>query len=172
MVGYSEKSLIDFMTAMDSYSIEDVATKQKIIASFYKILSSDIDMIISSSDKVFSFLLMLVGAFYKKHTKYYSMSYADIAKNVITHELNRALYNQAEVSRLFERQQEVHPFILMSLKDVSDNKLVYALSKIMILTKKDMQDLLVDKSTQMAFLDNKMFLGDSFASIEEVINVG
>jgi len=172
MVGYSEKSLIDFMSAMDSYNIEDVATKQKIIASFYKILSSDIDMIIANSDRVFSFLLMLVGAFYKKHSKYYGMSYVDIAQNVISHELNRALYNQLEVSRLFVRQQEVHPFILMTMKDISDNKLVYALSKVMILANKDLQDLLVDSQAQRRFLDEKMFLGNSFASIEEVVNVG
>lgn len=170
MVGYSKDRLIDFMSVMDSYSIEDVASKQKVIASFYKILSSDIDKVIVYKKEVFSELLMLLGAYYKKHVKYYSMTYAEIASNVVSHELNRALYNQSQMQKLFTREQEIHPFILTSMKDISDGNLAGALSKVMILTNTDLQDLLVDVGTQRRYLDRKLFIGDSFATIEEVID--
>ena len=170
MVGYNKENLIDFLSVLDSYTIEDEVTRGKIRASFYKILISDINMFDTFKSEAFSCLLLMCAIDSKKRSKNKKLSYASISIDIATHELNRALYKQERLRSMLSRQAEINPLQSAAMERISESKYYEVLAMIMVYFNMDMQDLLVDITFAKRMLSKTLFMGDSFASLEEIAN--
>ncbi len=170
MVGYNKEKLIDFISILDGFNVEDIATKQKIRASFYKIMISDIDVMITYKKEVFSFLLAMYALFLKKEHKNESKSFSSISDTVMTHELNRALYGQARLKNTLMRQSEVPAIQILSMDSIANGRMSDVISNLMIFFDDDLQELLISRPLMKYMIRKDMFLGDSFATIEEIID--
>lgn len=170
MVGYNEKKLVDFLSIMDNYTVEEVGSKTKVRASMYKLMITEPGVMETYKKELFSMVLMLTALHYKKMIKFEKETYGEIAIKVISHELNRALYQQDRMKDSLTRNSEVPAVQLLSMDSIGEAHYGKVLALLMVNYGLDLQDLVIDSSTAKKFLDKNLFLGDSFATMEEVID--
>ena len=171
MVGYNKNKLIDFLSILDSYNIDSVATKTKIRASFYKIIMSDIDQIEVYKKEVTSLLLMMAAIYSRKNSRNENKSYATIASEITLHELNRSLYAQQRLSSILSKPSDVPVIQLLSMDSISNSRFIDVIAMLMISFNSDLDNLFTEVGLTRKMLENNLFLGDSFATIEEVADV-
>lgn len=170
MVGYNKDKLINFLSVLDNYDIGSAVTKPKIRASFYKIIMSDIDQIHAYKKEVVSILLVMAAIYSKKSSRNENKSYSTIAAEIISHELNRSLYGQQRLSSLLLRPAEVPAIQLLSMESISNSKFIDTIALLLIFLDSDLDDLFVSDGLLKKMIRDGLYMGDSFATIEEVIN--
>ncbi len=170
MVGYNKDKIVDFISVMDSYNVESVAKKQKVIASFYKLIMSDVDAISSYSKEVVSELLMLYAAYIKNSPRNEKKTYSTIVSDVIVHQLNRSLYRQKNFKMTLSRPGDVPAIQLMSMEAISNSNFSDVIAYLMVFLEADLDTLLVENGLQKKMLERNLFTGDSFAEIKELID--
>ena len=170
MVGYNKDILTDFVSVLDGYSIEDNIGRNKVRASFYKIIMADEDMLLSHKKEAFSTLLLLYAIYSKKGIKNEKLSYATISENKLTHELNRALYSQKSLKSILMKPSDVPTYQLLAMKMISESKFSEVIALLMVYFNYNLQDLIVENEKEIHMIKNKLFTGNSFATLEEIID--
>lgn len=170
MVGYNKDKLIDFSSVMDEYDVEKYISRQKVRASYYKIVIEDIFAIEKFKYDVVSELLMLFMVDLKKMPSNEKKTYIDIFENIISHRMNRALYSQKNISSILRKPSDVPTIQLMSLDSISNSKYENIIAYFMIYFSMDLENLLVRKSRQIYMIEQKLFAGNSFASLGDIID--
>lgn len=168
MVGYNKNRLIDFLSILDSYNIDSVVTKTKVRASFYKLIMADIDQIEVYKKEVTSILLMMAVIYSKKNSRNEKKSYSTIASEITLHELNRSLYGQQRLSSIMSKPSDVPVIQLLAMDSISNSKFIDVIAMLMISFNSDLEDLFSEEGLVRKMIENNLFLGDSFATIEEI----
>jgi len=170
MVGYNKEKLINFISIMDNYTVENVVKKQKIIESYYKIMMSDLDKINEFSKEIVSEFVMLYAAYLKQNVKNEKKMYTVITSDIITHELNRSLFRQKSFEDTLKRPNDVPAIQLLSMSAIANYRFSDVIAYLMVYLNKDLDKLFVDTDFQIAMLEKNLFTGNSFAEIEELID--
>jgi len=171
MVGYSRKSILNTAALMDSSLDEITCSKQKIVASFYKIILGDIEDILAYRKDIITVMYFLLLIYLKKNVKNEKKSYVSIADTVVIPLFNRALYEQSSVATSLSRPGEVPVIQILSADAIGKNDLAKVIALLMIIEDKDFQDSIVSIEKSLYYIKTKgLFLNKTFISIEDIID--
>ena len=170
MVGYNKTTLIDTATGIDGSKLELSISRQKIVASFYKIMICDSDDLETYKDDIVTILFIMYILHEQKTPKNEDKSPGYIAENTATHSMNRALYDQNSLRRALDRPSDVPVIQLLSMKSISEGNLAAPIAMIMIYFNKDFQDIIVSTNKIKYYIGKlpKMF-SKPFISMEDII---
>jgi len=171
VVGYSTESIKAVGAVLDRVGADAFMARQKVTASFYKIMMGDFDTIITHKKEIASLLMIMMIMHIRKDVKHEAKTAVKIAEEVLIPMMNRALYEQASVFSALSRPNDIPMLQIMSMDVIGKGHLEKVISMIMILTKTDFQDLLMDDSKMEYYIrDKRMFRDKTFISLEDVVD--
>lgn len=170
MVGYNLKVMMDFAAEYDAIKTKTDITKIAITGSFYKLFSGDFEKFNNNVQDIFSILFMMLIMLKKKNPKYERKSASWIAKEVLSHEFNRALYNQKSEYKAMQRPEKDPLVYLMAIDAIGKSDYTKAISLMMIYTNKDFQDIIVSNEKIRYYLQKNLLMEGSFITIEDIAN--
>ena len=171
MVGYSKDSIISIGAAMDRNGNDIHISKQKIIASFYKIILGDIEDIDTYKTDITSILFSLLLIYIRKSVKHERDTFVSIAENITIPMMNRALYEQGSTYNALQRPGEIPMIQIMSADAIGKQDLAKVIAMLMISYDMDFQDMIVSREKLEYYIrDKKLLTEKTFISMEDIIN--
>lgn len=169
-VGYSLDILNNFAVNLENIKELRDITEIKVMGSFYKILMGERDMLEVYDKEVVSILLALSIASKSLKGKFYRKTFQEICKKAVVPGLNRGLYDQESISGILRRNGPKQMISILGAEAVSRNKLERAVSLLMIMVGKDLEELLISIKDLKKLLVEKGLLKKTFISLEDIIN--